>query len=59
MSATAVKDFIRRLLNKMLPKTDFEKKLNVKIATSNIMDNAIKLWLEWQELAISENIHRI
>ena len=27
----------------MLPKTDFEKKLNVKIATSNIMDNAIKL----------------
>lgn len=30
----------------MLPKTDFEKKLNVKIATSNIMDNAIKLWLD-------------
>ena len=43
MSATAVKDFIRRLLNKMLPKTDFEKKLNVKIATSNIMDNAINI----------------
>lgn len=30
----------------MLPKSDFEKKLNAKIATSNIMDNAIKLWLD-------------
>jgi len=33
----------------VLPKTDFEKKLNVKIATSNIMDNAIKLWLDMYE----------
>lgn len=33
----------------MLPKSDFERKLNVKIATSNLMDNAITLWLQMYE----------
>lgn len=41
----AIRDFVRRLISKMLPKSDFEKKLNVKIATSNLMDDAINLWL--------------
>lgn len=30
----------------MLPKTNLEKKLNVQIATSGVMDNAIQLWLK-------------
>ena len=29
----------------MLPKQNLEKKLNVQIATSGVMDNAIQLWL--------------
>ena len=29
----------------MLPKNNLEKKLNVQIATSGVMDNAIQLWL--------------
>lgn len=30
----------------MLPKQNLEKKLNVQIATSGVMDNAIQLWLK-------------
>lgn len=30
----------------MLPKSNLEKKLNVQIATSGVMDNAIQLWLK-------------
>ena len=30
----------------MLPKQNLEKKLNVQIATSGVMDNAISLWLQ-------------
>lgn len=33
----------------MLPKSVFEKRLNIKIATSNLMDNAISLWLDMYE----------
>lgn len=40
----AISDIIRRVVTKMFPKNNLEKKLNVQIATSNIMDNAIELW---------------
>lgn len=42
----AITDFVRRLVGKMLPKQNLEKKLNVQIATSGVMDNAISLWLQ-------------
>ena len=38
-------DAIRRIFGRMLPKQSLEKKLNVQIATSGVMDNAIQLWL--------------
>ena len=38
-------DFFRKLVRKMFPKQTLEKKLNVQIATSAVMDNAIQLWL--------------
>lgn len=41
----AIGDFIRRLTGRMLPKQNLEKKLNVQIATSGLMDNAVQLWL--------------
>ncbi len=33
----------------MFPKSEFEKKLNIKIATSSLMDNAIDLWSKMYE----------
>ena len=40
----AVSDFIRRALSRLTPQASIEKKLDVKIATSDVMDNAIELW---------------
>lgn len=45
----AITDFVRRLVEKMLPHNSLEKKLDVKIATSGVMDNAISLWLQMYE----------
>lgn len=45
----AALDFLRRLINRMFPKNDFEKKLNVRIATSGLMDSAISAWLNMYE----------
>lgn len=45
----AFMDWIRRLAGKMLPKKNLEKRLNVQIATSAIMDNSIQLWLKMYE----------
>ena len=42
----AFMDWIRRLTGRMFPKNSLEKKLNVQIATSGVMDNAIQLWLK-------------
>jgi A118 family predicted phage portal protein len=39
-------DFFRRVVGRMFPKQNLEKKLNVQIATSGVMDNAISLWLQ-------------
>lgn len=33
----------------MLPKQNLEKKLNVQIATSGVMDNAVSLWMQMYE----------
>ena len=33
----------------MFPKQNLERKLNVQIATSGVMDNAISLWLQMYE----------
>lgn len=41
----AFMDWIRRVIGRMLPKQSLEKKLNVQIATSGVMDNAVQLWL--------------
>lgn len=40
----AVSDFIRRALSRLTPQASIEKKLDVKIATSDVMNNAIELW---------------
>lgn len=42
----AFMDFVRRVVRKMFPKADFERKLNVKIAMSALMDNAVNGWLD-------------
>lgn len=42
----AFADWIRRLTGRMFPKQNLEKKLNVQIATSGVMDNAINLWMQ-------------
>lgn len=44
-----ITDFLRRVVGKMFPKQNLERKLNVQIATSGIMDNAIQLWLQMYE----------
>ena len=45
----AITDFLRRVVGKMFPKQNLERKLNVQIATSGVMDNAISLWLQMYE----------
>lgn len=40
----AISDLFRRLSGMLFPKQNLEKKLDVQIATSNLMDNAIELW---------------
>lgn len=40
----AVTDFFRKAWSKLIPKTNIEKQLNVTVATSAVMDNAIELW---------------
>ncbi len=47
----ALMDWIRRITRRMLPKNSLEKKLDIQIATSGIMDNAIQLWLKMYENA--------
>lgn len=39
-------DWVRRLFGRMLPKKNIEKKLNVQIATSSVMDDAIARWAQ-------------
>ncbi len=45
----AIADFLRRVVSRMFPKYNLEQKLNVQIATSGVMDNAISLWLQMYE----------
>ncbi len=40
----AVIDFFRKALSKMIPKSNIEKRLNISIATSAVMDRGIELW---------------
>lgn len=40
----ALLDFFRKVWNRLIPKNSIEKRLNVSIATSAIMENAIELW---------------
>lgn len=44
-----ITDIVRRIVGRMFPKQNLERKLNVQIATSGIMDNAISLWLQMYE----------
>ena len=44
-----IADIIRRVVGKMFPKQNLERKLDVQIATSGVMDNAISLWLQMYE----------
>lgn len=41
-----IADFIRKVVGKLFPKQNLEKKLGIQIATSGVMDNAITIWLE-------------
>ena len=45
----AITDFVRRIVGMIFPKHNLERKLNVQIATSGVMDNAISLWLQMEE----------
>lgn len=45
----AITDFVRRIVGMIFPKHNLEQKLNVQIATSGVMDNAISLWLQMYE----------
>lgn len=40
----AVTDFFRKAWSKLIPKNNIEKQLNVTVATSAVMENAIELW---------------
>lgn len=44
-----ITDFLRRVIGRMFPKQNLERNLNVQIATSGVMDNAISLWLQMYE----------
>lgn len=44
-----IADFIRKVVGKMFPKQNLERNLNVQIATSGVMDNAISLWFQMYE----------
>lgn len=45
----AIKDFLRKVWSKLLPKNSIEKQLNVSVATSAVMDRAIELWSRMYE----------
>lgn len=44
-----ITDFLRRVIGRMFPKQNLDRNLNVQIATSGVMDNAISLWLQMYE----------
>ena len=46
----AIKDFLRKVWSKLLPKNSIEKQLNVSVATSAVMDRAIELWSQMYEI---------
>lgn len=45
----AIADFLRRAIDSLIPRNNAEKKVNISVATSGIMDNAIDLWSKMYE----------
>lgn len=45
----AVRDFLRKVWSKLLPKNNIEKQLKVSVATSAVMETAIELWSRMYE----------